>query len=37
MGDDAAENITKRKVRVRVKLLRFFPKYVAITAGSVRC
>ncbi|MBZ5653040.1 MAG: hypothetical protein LAO18_21450 [Acidobacteriia bacterium] len=36
VSDDAAENAGKINVRVRVKLLRFFPKYIAVTAGSIR-
>ena len=36
MSDDAAENAAKINVRVRVKPLRSFPKYIAVTACSIR-
>jgi hypothetical protein len=36
VSDDAAENAAKINVRVRVKPLRSFPKYIAVTAGSIR-
>ena len=35
MSHDAAENFAKINVRVRVKVLRSFPKHIAVTAGSV--
>jgi hypothetical protein len=36
MSDDAAENAAKINVRASVKRLRPFPKYIAVTAGSIR-
>lgn len=36
MSDDATENAAKINVRVRLKPLRPFPKYIAVTAGSIR-
>jgi hypothetical protein len=35
VSHDAAENFAKINIRVRVKLLRSFPKHIAVTAGSV--
>jgi hypothetical protein len=35
VSDDAAENVGKINVRVGVKLLRPFPKYIAVAAGTV--
>jgi hypothetical protein len=36
VSDNASKNAAKINVRVRVKPLRFFPKYIAVPAGSIR-